>query len=228
MICDDVQDRLSEYLDKRLDGESNRSVEEHLSSCSNCRSVFEALSHTVRLLAAELEVEPPFGMRTRVMASLDEAQDKRSIWHWSSMPFRISIPIQAASVVVIAVLAVLLYNQQRSSDEMAGKDSRLAGESRRKTDQMAGRAEQGEAGQGSPAQEAAINYQFVVRVSASDTPVVPSSNRSRALFRLRRISSRSSKTSSKRLAISNPNRQWRPTKRLTRQYHPRNLLFWSR
>ena len=183
MTCDDVQDRLSEYLDRRLDGETRRSVEEHLSSCPDCQSVAESLSHTIQLLASEPEVDPPFGMRTRLMARLDEAENKRSVWEWFSMPFRINLPIQAAAVVVVAVLAVFLYNKETPRHEgrdnslpptgSANTNAQLAEESKQKgqaqgVEELTSQTQRPEAGSGREysrvGAEVAIDYQLVLRL----------------------------------------------------------------
>jgi anti-sigma factor RsiW len=56
MNCDVVQDKLTEYIDKKLDAATFTIVEDHLSSCATCRADVEDLSYSVELAAAEPEL----------------------------------------------------------------------------------------------------------------------------------------------------------------------------
>lgn len=114
MNCAVVQERLCEFIDKRLDVETSANVESHLASCANCRSDAEDLTSTVRLLAGEPEFEPPMAFSTRVMAHVREEAVKPSLWQRFFGSFRAFVPIQAMAVAVIAVLAVFLYQKEHS------------------------------------------------------------------------------------------------------------------
>ena len=52
-------DKLSEYLDDRLDAEERARIEGHLEGCAQCRQEFESLRETIGLLRRVSLVEPP-------------------------------------------------------------------------------------------------------------------------------------------------------------------------
>lgn len=114
MNCDQVQEQLSEYIDGRIDSKTRAEVEEHLSSCVDCTELAGSLTSTAQMVAAEPQVEPPMGFTTRVMAQVQDEASKPSLrQRWSAWS-RLNIPMQAAAVILIAVLAVFLYqNSER-------------------------------------------------------------------------------------------------------------------
>jgi hypothetical protein len=116
MNCDEVQAQLSAYLDGRLDETHRRAVESHLASCSHCRAEAAALRRTIESVSALPPVEPPPGFSQRVMAQVrEEARPSvpRKSFVFSLWPFWARIPLQAAAVLVIAGLAVYLYELDR-------------------------------------------------------------------------------------------------------------------
>jgi hypothetical protein len=114
MNCDQVQEQLSEYIDGRIDSKARAEVEEHLSSCVDCTELAASLTSTAQMVAAEPQVEPPMGFTTRVMAHVQDEASKPSLWQRWSAWSRLNIPMQAAAVILIAVLAVFLYqNSER-------------------------------------------------------------------------------------------------------------------
>ena len=52
-------DKLSEYLDDRLDAEERARIEGHLEGCDQCRQELESLRETIGLLRRVSLVEPP-------------------------------------------------------------------------------------------------------------------------------------------------------------------------
>ncbi|MCH8087743.1 MAG: zf-HC2 domain-containing protein [Chloroflexi bacterium] len=52
-------DKLSEYLDDRLDAEERARIEGHLEGCDQCRQELESLRETIGLLRRVALVEPP-------------------------------------------------------------------------------------------------------------------------------------------------------------------------
>jgi anti-sigma factor RsiW len=116
--CNEAQDRLCEYFDKRLDEQARAGVEDHLFSCANCRTEADRLDRTNRLFAALAQVEPPAGFEARWRARLQEEQSKPGLWQRLSAPFRNHIAVQAAAVVLVAVLAAFLYQEERAPESV--------------------------------------------------------------------------------------------------------------
>ena len=110
MICHDVQAQLSAFLEKSLDTIRLKGIETHLNSCPACRAEANALSYCIRQVAELPAVEPPPGFAQRVMAHAREIEPRG--WQRFMAALRATMPIQAAAVIMIAVLAVLLYQKE--------------------------------------------------------------------------------------------------------------------
>ncbi|HEX5606061.1 MAG TPA: zf-HC2 domain-containing protein [Candidatus Binatia bacterium] len=112
MTCAEVQRLLSEYIEKSLDTIRMKAVETHLLSCSGCRAATEGLMDCIRQISELPLLDPPIGFTQRVMAHVREIEARPSRWRRVLAPFRVSAPLQATAVVLIAVLAVFLYQKE--------------------------------------------------------------------------------------------------------------------
>lgn len=117
MQCNEAQELISEYIDARLDAGERVIFEAHLATCSICRVKTDHLSRTNRLFASLPQVEPPVGFMTRLRAHVQEEAAKPNHWKWLSLPFQLGVPIQATAVVLVAGLAVFLYQQERPLEQ---------------------------------------------------------------------------------------------------------------
>jgi len=112
MNCAEVQKDLSDFLEKSVDNERARTIEDHLAVCSLCNEELAGLAECQRLVSSLPMVEPPLGFTSRVMARVREAEHSPSLWERLFLPLRIKIPLQAAAMVLIAVLAAYLYQKE--------------------------------------------------------------------------------------------------------------------
>ncbi|MGH7854146.1 MAG: anti-sigma factor family protein [Candidatus Binatia bacterium] len=112
MNCQEVQLQLSAYLEKSLDAIRMKSIETHLSSCPFCRAEIHRLSDCIRQVAELPMVEPPVGFVQRVMAHAREIEIEPTAWRRLLAALKVTMPIQAAAMVLIGVLAVLLYQKE--------------------------------------------------------------------------------------------------------------------
>jgi hypothetical protein len=112
MNCQEVQLQLSGYLEKGLDAIRMKGIETHLSSCPFCRAELHGLADCIRQVAELPVVEPPVGFAQRVMAHAREIEIEPSAWRRLLGAFRSTMPIQAAAMVLIGVLAVLIYQKE--------------------------------------------------------------------------------------------------------------------
>lgn len=124
MTCQEVQKQLSAFLDESLDAIRMKGIETHLNSCLACRTEANSLSDCVRRVAELPLVEPPAGFAQRVMARVREIEVEPQGWRSFIASFKSTVPIQAAAVVMIAVLAVLVY--QRENQLAENESSRQA------------------------------------------------------------------------------------------------------
>src|SRR5262245_13023423 len=109
MNCVEVQKYLSDFLEKSVDNERARVIEDHLAVCSSCSEELAGLAECQRLVSGLAKLEPPLGFTSRVMARVREAEHPPSLWERLFWPLRIKIPLQATAVVLIAVLAAYIY-----------------------------------------------------------------------------------------------------------------------
>ena len=112
MTCAEVQLLLSEYIEKSLDTIRMKAVETHLLACSGCRAETEGLMDCIRQISELPLLDPPMGFTQRVMAHVREIESRPTWWRRVLAPFRIGAPIQAAALVLVAVLAVFLYQKE--------------------------------------------------------------------------------------------------------------------
>ncbi len=90
MNCDQVQARLSEYLEKSLEREVLEAVESHLSSCPLCQAEAEFLAESVRSVADLPSVEPPLGFSQRVMTRVREEAERPRLWQRLFFPISVN------------------------------------------------------------------------------------------------------------------------------------------
>ena len=112
MNCEEVQEYLSDLLDRTLAVDRAQDIKDHLNSCSLCAEEMSRLAECRRLVSSLPAVEPPAGFATRVMAKVREAANPPSLWERLLLPLRIHIPLQAAALVLVAVLAAYIYQKE--------------------------------------------------------------------------------------------------------------------
>jgi hypothetical protein len=112
MNCEEVQKYLSDFLDKSLDIEHAREIEDHLATCSRCSEEMASLTECQRIVSDLPAVELPLGFTSRVMARVRETAHPPSLWERLFSPLRIKIPLQATAVVLIAALAAYIYQKE--------------------------------------------------------------------------------------------------------------------
>jgi len=109
MNCDQAQERLSEYLDNRLDDADRLEIEGHLASCPRCLPEAKHLRDGIKAIADLPEVEPPAGFSQRVMARVRAEAAGPALWERLFQPLRMKIPLHAAGLLLVVGLAVYLY-----------------------------------------------------------------------------------------------------------------------
>ncbi len=67
----------SAYLDRQLDVRQTRAVDEHLQSCTSCKSTFDEMRDLTRLFRESERAEPSPFLWNRIEASLDEQPKPR-------------------------------------------------------------------------------------------------------------------------------------------------------
>jgi len=112
MTCKEIDNLLPAYEEDLLPPEEKKGVEAHLAACERCRRSLADLRRAQELLRGLGEVEPPPFFEERIMSRVrQEVGEKRGFLRKLFYPLHIKIPIQALATVVVAVLAVHLYQQ---------------------------------------------------------------------------------------------------------------------
>ena len=128
MNCQEVQERLSEYLEQSLDDASIRTVDIHLSSCRLCRAEADSLVRCIQNIAGLPMVEPPLGFAQRVMSHVREIEARPSVWE-RLFPLGIKMPIHATAIVLIGVLAVYLLEKEEPHKNLLTTPGQVASRS---------------------------------------------------------------------------------------------------
>jgi hypothetical protein len=126
MNCDEIQTRLSEYVEKSLDVISAKGIELHLLSCSRCRVEAESLAECMQQVASLPMVDPPLGFIQRVMAHVRDIDKTPTLWERLFFPLRVKIPLQATAVVLVGALAIVLSHKEESSNRQVSSDHGVA------------------------------------------------------------------------------------------------------
>lgn len=114
MTCHETRERLSGLLEEALDASERAEVGAHLDACPDCRRELDQLRATVSLLSQVERPRAPVGFVDRVMAAAHPVPWHRRLGRRLFLPLGIKLPVQAAAMLVIAVLGVYLL--QRSPE----------------------------------------------------------------------------------------------------------------
>ena len=111
MTCHETRERLSGLLDEALDASERAEVGAHLDACPDCRRELDQLRATVSLLSRVERPRAPVGFVDRVMAAAHPVPWHRRLGRRLFLPLGIKLPVQAAAMLVIAVLGVYLLQR---------------------------------------------------------------------------------------------------------------------
>jgi len=113
MVCEEIRELLSEYLDDALPGETKAYVDEHLASCRACQQELASLTSLVRELRSLEPLEPPQDFLGRIHVRLAEPPWYLKMVRGLFLPMRIKIPLQIAGAVVTAFLVFSILSIQQ-------------------------------------------------------------------------------------------------------------------
>jgi hypothetical protein len=111
MNCHETRERLSDLLDEALAAPERAEVGAHLDRCPDCRRELDRLRATVSLLSRVERPRAPVGFVDRVTAAARPVPRYRRLGRRLFLPLNIKLPVQAAAMLVIAVLGVYLLQR---------------------------------------------------------------------------------------------------------------------
>jgi anti-sigma factor RsiW len=109
MKCHSIGEKLSAYIENHLSSEERVQREEHLGTCRHCRASLEDLKKTMEFTREIEEVEPPPWLTQKVMNKIREERQKKGILQRLFSPLHIKVPLEAAAMIAIVVVAVYVY-----------------------------------------------------------------------------------------------------------------------
>lgn len=110
MGCNEVQKRLSAYIEGSISAEEKVLIDKHLKACQRCNESLADLRKTVEYLQKLEEVEPPSWLTQKVMTRVrSEAEPKRGILQKVFFPLHIKLPIEAVAAILIAITTIYVF-----------------------------------------------------------------------------------------------------------------------
>jgi len=119
MNCHDVRESLSAYLDEALDPDGRRQVAAHLEGCPECRRELARLEQTVALLRRVEPARAPVGFVDRVTRAARPRPWYRRAAAAVFLPLSVKLPAEATALVMIALLAVYVFERTPALQESA-------------------------------------------------------------------------------------------------------------
>ncbi len=110
MVCEEIRERLSAYLEGTLSPEDRAAIKNHLNSCSRCSETLSDLSKTLEHVKNLEEVTPPPWLTQKVMDRIRaEARPGKSLFRRLFYPLHVKLPIEAVATVLVIGLALYIY-----------------------------------------------------------------------------------------------------------------------
>ncbi len=107
MECEKVRERFSSLLERELNPLEEKSLREHLASCSACQKDFEQFEKTVNWLHSVKEEEVPRGFLTEIYQKMEDRKRMGPRQAWVHRLMRFKLPAQA--VAMVAIVFFVLY-----------------------------------------------------------------------------------------------------------------------
>jgi len=113
MNCHQAQELFSARADDRLTPEERLALDRHLHHCPDCPDEWERFRQTVALLRSVEEARAPAGFAGRVLeaARREEQSRLRRLLRGLFVPVHVKLPLEAAAVLAVSTLVMLLYRQ---------------------------------------------------------------------------------------------------------------------
>jgi hypothetical protein len=111
--CEEVRELFSARVDDALPGDERTRLDAHLATCAECAREWTRFAGTVGLLRAAPPARAPAGFVDRVLAARPQPWYRR-LARGLLTPWPVKLPVEAAAIVLVAGLAIMLF--QRSPE----------------------------------------------------------------------------------------------------------------
>ena len=123
MNCQDAREWFSDRVDERLDPEVRAQLDAHLAGCADCRRELERFEETVSLLRAVESPRAPVGFVDRVLDTARPLPWYRRLGERLARLRPLRLPVEAAAVVLVATLAVYVFQETPELRQAARPES---------------------------------------------------------------------------------------------------------
>jgi hypothetical protein len=110
MICKEVRELLSSYVDGQVDADTSREVKKHIDRCSLCAEELARLERYTRVLGGLEEVPAPKDFLVRLHGKLEREKRRTPLIARLLRPSGFTIPLELAGAAAVVVLALLLFD----------------------------------------------------------------------------------------------------------------------
>jgi hypothetical protein len=114
MTCAECREAFSARVDDALSADARAALEQHLAGCPECRREWQRFAATVDLLHVVQPERAPAGFVDRVLAAARPQPWYRRALRGLFVPWLVKLPLEAAALVLVAGLAVMIF--QRSPE----------------------------------------------------------------------------------------------------------------
>jgi Putative zinc-finger len=116
--CQQIRDLFSARVDGALADAERARLDAHLATCAECAREWEGFERTVGLLRAVAPARAPAGFVDRVLAARPRPWYQR-LARRLFVPWPVKLPVEAAAIVLIGGLAVLVFQQSSELQQAA-------------------------------------------------------------------------------------------------------------
>lgn len=111
MTCQEARELFSAKADDLLTAEQGAALNGHFATCPDCPREWERFERTVNLLRSVGEARAPAGFARRVIEAAGREPLPRRLIRGIFVPIRVKLPLEAAALVLVSTLVILLYRQ---------------------------------------------------------------------------------------------------------------------
>ncbi len=109
MECRDIHDRLYDYAARLLGPGESSAVESHCKNCRDCREELKEIRGYMKAMSNMPAVKAPDRFLSSVKERMEEKNTLDKLIRFLFYPLKLKIPLEAAGVIGIAVIVLVLY-----------------------------------------------------------------------------------------------------------------------
>jgi Putative zinc-finger len=122
MTCHDARELFSARVDEALGADESARFDAHLADCPECRAEWVRFQQTVSLVQALEPARAPAGFVDRVLEAARPVPWYRRLVRQLFFPITIKLPVEAAAVVLVSGLAVLIFQRSPEMQKVARQE----------------------------------------------------------------------------------------------------------